>query len=161
MEAYRVPKKRIEATLGLPGRVPRSVAIFLALSAEHHAGAERPSDLLDGEASFVAVIDGEDGFVLVQREAVAYLRVAAEVELGSERLPAEDLGASSAQAVAVEVMFEDEVVIEGTVVFLLPDAQQRLQDFLNGEGKFFPLRAGDDIYLVNKQRILWVRAKEG
>lgn len=47
------------------------------------------------------------------------------------------------------------------MVFLLPDAQQRLQDFLNICDVFFPLRAGDDIYLVNKRRILWIRTKEG
>lgn len=107
MEAYRVPKKRVEATLGLPGREPREVGIFLALSAEHHAGAERASNLLDGEVSFFAAIDAEDGFVLLQRDAVAYLKVSAEVELGSESLSPEDLGASTAQTVAVEVMLED------------------------------------------------------
>ncbi|MDF1562151.1 MAG: hypothetical protein P1V51_03860 [Deltaproteobacteria bacterium] len=161
MEAYRVPKTKVQATLGLAGREARQVSIFLAHQAERHAGPERPSDLLEGEATFFACVDAEDGFVLIQREAVAFLKVATEVELGSDHLPAEDLGASSAQAVPVTVMLEDDRPLEGTVVFLLPDAQQRLQDYLNVSGTFFPLRAGEEIYLVNKRRILWIRKKEG
>lgn len=153
-ETYSVPKHRLAARLTLVGSPAEPVQLFLAECAENHVGPERPSDLLNGPGRFFPVLQEDGTFSFVPRDAVIVLSVPSESEV-ADGLPAEDLAAQLATTVGVHLRLEDGTRLDGTLVYLMPAAQQRLQDYLNhAEDRFIPLRDGDTTHLVNRDRIV-------
>src|SRR5438874_9520675 len=53
----RVPKRRVQAEVLLPGGGSRQVTFFLSEFAPNHTGPERLSDLLNAQDEFVAAVD--------------------------------------------------------------------------------------------------------
>ena len=154
---YTVPKREVRAEVRLSSRAPAVVRLFLSERAERHAGPERPSDLLNGTLAFLPARDDEGQLVLLNRDAIVALRVSAELELDGEAARAEDLAADRMTAVGVEVTLDDGSAIRGTIKYLMPEAQSRLQDFLNTGDQFITLLGEGAAHLVNKRRIASVR----
>jgi hypothetical protein len=154
-DKFAVPKEKIQATVKLAGAGDLSVFLFLAESAATHLGPERPSDLLT-TARFIPVVLDDGGFSFLQVGAIQMLSVPAKSELG-ENMTAEYLAAQGATTLSVEICLDDATCFSGTVIYLLPEAQRRLQDFLNDlPDQFFQLRDGDTIHLINKDHIVRV-----
>lgn len=156
-DLYRVPKRRVPARLAVTGATPRAVELFLAEWARDHGGPERPSDVLNGTDPFFVVATDFGEVLLVHRDAVCAISVAADLELGEDALDAEDLAAADAHLAEVEAVLEDDSRIEGTVVWLLASGHERLIDLLNDPAPFVVVREGETCHLVNKARVRWFR----
>ncbi len=148
MEALRVPKRRIEAEVLLPGGAVRRVALFLSEAASSHAGPERPSDVLNGREDFLPAFDEEAGtMTFLNRAGVAAVRVARpleEDEADSLTLPTEH---------EIEVLLDGGVALRGLVSYLRPPDHSRLVDFLNEPAPFFRLLEESSVALVNKRHV--------
>jgi hypothetical protein len=152
-EAYRVPKHKVSVELTMSGRLPTRANLFLSELAESHSGVERPSDLLNGEDTFFPVLDPEGSMVLLHRDAVMVLSVPFDAEFAEDDPRTTALKAEEAVSVNVLVVLEDGTSQEGTVTYLMPDGQRRLQDFLNLPERFVTLRQEGRALLIHKGRV--------
>jgi hypothetical protein len=133
-----------------------SLRLFLAAQAETHSGYERPSDLLEGPSGFLPALDeGGDG-IIVRRSALVVVSVSAGHEPGSGLEGEGDVRPGS--RMQVEVTLHDGTVLEGEVVYAMPEGRSRLIDFLNAPGRFLPLRDGETLHFINKEWIVNVRS---
>jgi hypothetical protein len=144
----RVPKRRVAAEVVLSGGEARRIRLFLADAASRHAGAERPSDLLNGGADFLPALDEESGLMtFLNRGGLAVVRVdrALEADDGDAlTLPTEH---------EVEVLLGSGLRLRGLVSFVRPPDHSRLVDFLNEPSPFFRLLEERAIALVNKRHV--------
>jgi hypothetical protein len=150
---YTVPKREIQVEVVLPAGPPMRLFIFLNERAETHSGFERPSDLLDGVNLFIPAVDDRGELVLLNRDALLMVSVAAEHELSHEDPTAEDLAVEETTHALVEVVLENGMALRGLITYLLPPARRRLQDFLNSEDRFLTLKDSTFARLINKHRI--------
>ena len=160
-EIYRVPKRQFPAEVTLVGQSPMRLTLFLAGQAAHHAGYERPSDLLAGVDAFLPAMNGDGHVLFLQRDAVMVLSVPADAEDDGDPAATGDPGgapASPARRSAVRMTLENGRAIDGTIEYLMPEGHDRLQDFLNSIGRFLALRQEGTVHLVNKLRIASIAA---
>jgi hypothetical protein len=162
---YRVPKREIAADVSFAGWSPkygfvkallaparREVRLFLNERAQSREGAERPSDLLNGEGEFLPTVDASRRVVLLQKDALMVLTVLAEDEFPQEEGSAGGLGAG----LPIEVALHDGSQIRGVLRFLMPEGKSRVVDFLNLPERFFAVRDGSWAHLVNKKAVVRV-----
>ena len=130
--------------------------LFLAETAETHNGPERPSDLLNGDADFVVVelCSGEIAFL--NRNCIVRVAVALDDEVSPVDSEVLELIDDGAVDVRIAVRLDNGYTVEGIAHYVLPEANRRIQDFLNGEASFVAIRHGDEVELVNKRRIIRV-----
>lgn len=154
---FSIPKHRVRATIHLEGDAPREVDLFLADSIDGYR-PERPSDVLASAQQFIPMVDAIDGGALriVQRTAILVMTVAAEAEAAGE-LSVEDLAAGQARTSAIEVRVRGGLTLRGTVVYVLPEAQQRVVDYANQPEALLSLRDGDAVHLIPKAHVLDIR----
>lgn len=157
-DEYQIPKRQVEAEVTLLGEAPRAIRLYLSETAQRHAGPERPRDLLNGPAAFIPAIDEEGRFLLLQREAISILSVAAEEEAdgGTGELDLEEMEAELVQSRDVHLKLADGREIRGRVRYVRPEGQQRLQDFLNSVELFFAVHDGDSVHLVSRHLVTWI-----
>lgn len=142
----RVPKRRAQVEVLMPGGAARQVTVFLSEFAPRHNGPERLSDLLNASEDFVPALDvSTDTIVFLNRHGIAAARVAHEWELGEE--------AASGEQHEVEITLVDGTALRGTVTVILPPEHARLLDFLNDAQPFVRLAERDKVALVNKRHI--------
>jgi hypothetical protein len=146
-DELRVPKRRAQVEVLLPGGAARQVTVFLAEFASGHAGRERVSDLLNAaEGEFVPALDAvTDAITFLNRQSVTAARVSREWEADDE------LGGG--QEHEVEIALTDGTQLRGTVRYVLPPERSRLNDYLNDAQSFVRLAHGDQVTLVNKRHI--------
>ena len=153
---YRIPKLEISAEVSLLAHPQKDVKLFLHEHAESHAGAERPSDLLNGPGEFFPAVETSGKLVLLHRDSVTVISVPAESEFPEEG-PGEGAGdPEQASRVPVEVIIQGGTVIRGTVRFVLPEGRNRLIDFLNMTDSFLTVRENGLARLINKRRLVRV-----
>lgn len=166
-EEYQVPKREMEAGVVLAGGREATVHLFLSERAEHHSGPERPSDLLNGDDPFVPVRFADSGFALLRRSSVLVMTVEAEAErAGGGADPEAGLpGAGggpvpdSAERRDVRIVLDGGIEAEGTLTYVMPPGERRLQDYLNQAPAFVSLLAGNRAKLVNTGRIVRVEPR--
>jgi hypothetical protein len=150
MDDLRVPKQRLAAEAILAGGGARRITLFLAQAASHHAGPERPSDLLNGGGDFIPAFDEEAGaMTFLNRAGLAAVRV-------QGREPdddGEDLTLPTEHS--VEVLLQSGATLRGLISYLRPD-RSRLVDFLNEPEPFFRLLEEQAVALVNKRHVVRV-----
>ena len=56
----------------------------------------------------------------------------------------------------ISARLDNGYTIDGTTHYVLPEANRRIQDFLNGDQSFVAIRREDEVELVNKRRIVRV-----
>lgn len=148
MEDLRVPKRRVPAEALLASGELRRITLFLAEAASHHAGPERPSDLLNGGGSFVPALDDEAGAItFLNRDGVAAFRLVPGLEYDME---GEDLTLPTEHP--VEVTLRSGATLRGLVSYLRPE-RVRLLEFLNEPAPFFRLLEERAVLLVNKRHV--------
>lgn len=146
-QAYAVPKRVVVATVTMDGGEPVSLTLFLSDRAELHEGPERPSDLLSRGQPFVPALDGDGALILIGRNAIATLSIPAE----EEPIPL------MATSFRVQVMLRSGLKVEGTVHYAMPEASQRLQDYLNQPELFIAIQQETTLLFVNKACITGLR----
>ena len=145
-EELRVPKRRVQVEVLLPGGAAREVTFFLAEYAPTHTGPERLSDLLNAPVQFVPAVDVVTGtMTFLGRHSIAAARVGREWELGEEPPEGEHH--------EVEITLTDGTVLRGTVSFVLPTDRARLLDHLNDAQPFVRLAEAEKVSLINKRHI--------
>lgn len=147
-EAYAVPKRVVVATVTMDGGEPVPLTLFLSDRAERHEGHERPSDLLSSGLAFVPALDSNGALILIGRNAIATLSIPAD----EEPIPL------MATTYRVQVTLRSGLSVEGTVDYAMPEASQRLQDYLNQSEPFIAIRRETTLLFVNKACITGVRA---
>lgn len=160
-DAYEVPKHEVPARVVLPGSEPRDARLFLSERAERHTGRERPGDLLNGGQPFFPVSFADTGFALLRRSSVLVVTVRAEDELvagatDGQGIVEDGADADGAERQELRLVLERGPTLEGTITYLMPPGERRLQDYLNQADDFVRLRRGDRIHLVNTARIALV-----
>lgn len=148
---YMVPKREVRARILLPGQGPEDVKLFLGERAETHDGPEQPSDLFNGSLAFVPAMSHSGRVMLIHRDALLAVSVDALDEKGVLDL---ELVPDDVTRASVQIVLEDGTSIVGTVSYLMPDSQRRLQDFLNGGARFLTVEQDRTVHLVNKGRIV-------
>ena len=145
-EDLRVPKRRAQVEVLLPGGGARQVTVFLSEFASRHSGPERLSDLLNAKDEFVPVVDAAtDSVAFLGRHTIAAARVGREWEMPGQIAGAEEHD--------LEITLVDGAVLRGLVSFVLPAGRTRLLDFLNDEQPFIELTERDKVALINKRYI--------
>lgn len=167
-EEFYVPKHCVTAELRLPDCPPMSVDLFLGERAERHTGRERPSDLLNGDKRFFPVRTRQGHAMLVRRKAVLSLAFPVEALGPDPGVPGGPPGGDEEEPadfrrVAVEILLDDDIQVSGDVAFVLPRAEQRLQDFLNRlDELFFRVWEDDTVHLVNREHVVRIETfREG
>lgn len=149
-EAYAVPKRPVPATVTLEGEPSAEVVLFLAEQAESHEGNERPGDLLGRSQPFLPILDKEGSLALIGRDRIRTLTLSAD----------EEPPPAAATVARVQLKLAGGVRIEGTVHYVMPEAQRRLQDFLNQPEPFVAVRQAERVIFVNKACILEARTQK-
>jgi hypothetical protein len=145
-DELKVPKRRVQVEVLIPGGGARQVIVFLAEFAPTHTGPERLSDLLNAEDEFVPALDvATDTMMFLGRHSIAAARVAHEWELGEQ--PEEGVQHD------VEITLTDGTPLRGSVFFVPPHAGSRLLDYLNDEQTFVRLAEPEKVALINKRQI--------
>lgn len=155
MSDFKVPKRAVLADATLAGQPAQTWELFLSEVAETRAGPERVSDLLSRKSRFVPVKDSKQGHLVVSTQAVLCVSVPAEAEF--DDLGAEDLAADMSVTTEIEVLLSGGQQLTGTLVYLQPRGQQRLQDFLNAAPPFIAIRESNKAHVVNTDAIVSVR----
>jgi hypothetical protein len=152
-ETYRMPRREIVAQVTMLGEPSRELQLFLGLRARTHGGSECPSDLLNGTEPFVPARDTQGNTLLLRLDAVLFTTVSAQDESVTSHL---EFQASDASSVDVAITLEGGHMLRGYVRYVLPEGQQRLQNYLRLPDRFLALYEGPRVHLVNKSRIVWV-----
>jgi hypothetical protein len=152
-ESYRVPKHPVPIKLRLAWQEPKELSLYVAKHAARHTGAEYPSDLLNGGDRFLPALDEEGRYLVFQRSQVMVLSVSAEYEKDLTDL--KDAGEEAVTTLDIELILEDGTRVQGAVSYWRPQGQRRFQDYLNSAEEFIPVREGDTIHLVNRERIVF------
>jgi hypothetical protein len=151
MEELRVPKRRARVQLILDGGSSRTVDVFLTDFAATHTGPERLSDVLNGQAQFIPVVDsGSNAVFFLNRTSVAVARVAADVEgedAGHHTIPTEH---------EVEITVVGGTKLKGLVTYVMPSDRSRLTDYLNEPTRFIKLIESDGVALINKAHVTFI-----
>lgn len=147
MDELRVPKRKVPAeVILLDGRV-RRISLFLAEAAPGHAGPERPADLLNGGGEFVPAFDEDaQAMTFLNRSALELVRV-------DPALEPDDAEVAGPTEHRVEVLLGSGATVTGTVSYVRPAENARLQDFLNEPAPFFRLAEERAVALVNRRRV--------
>jgi hypothetical protein len=151
MDELRVPKRRASVELSLVGGQARKVHVFLTDFAAGHSGAERLSDLLNGNTEFIPAVDDATGAVFVfNRTGVTVARAALDVEH-------EDVDEHSmATEHEVEVTLNTGQRLRGRVAYTMPSDRSRLTDHLNDAPRFIRLFQDTSVALINKSHVTHV-----
>lgn len=152
---FRVPKREVWSDVRLAGASPLRVRLFLAERAYTPNESERPSDLLNGNVTFIPSVDESGATLVLRRDAILTVSVAASEEATEDDPLA--AGTEEVTRLGVELVFDTGGTVRGVVAFLQPEARRRLGDFLNDCPQFFCLRDGDRVHVVNKARVVQAR----
>jgi hypothetical protein len=144
-DSYRVPKRSVRVQLRTAQLGFETVTVFLADSAERHAGPEAPLDLFNSHSAFLPVELESGGARLVALEQVVTVTL-------PPTLP-DEAESFHGTVVKVALLMEDGNALEGSFAYERPDASQRLMDFLNQEVRFAQLHTAEGEVLVNKRYI--------
>jgi hypothetical protein len=153
-ETYSIPKRELTVRVTLKGQAPAFLKIFLGPDPSRPSGFEKASDVLNGAPRFLPAKDERGQIVFLHRDAIALVSISTEDEREDLEADHADTGFSTHRG--IEVTLDDGSTLAGNVVYIMPEARRRLQDYLNTEDRFLELRLPQVTHLINKRRILRV-----
>jgi hypothetical protein len=157
-DSYRIPKDQVSVELTLRGGEPEEVSVFLHRRAANHPGRERPSDLLLGDEVFLTIVATDGGVRFVNKDAIAWMSVALELEMSGR--PETEAQVAMDRCTPIDLTLNDGRTFVGEVAIMLPEANSRLQDFLNFAARFFEVRDARAVHFVNRDSVVMVKATE-
>jgi hypothetical protein len=152
-DRYRVPKNRAQIQVEFTPGTSETFFLFLAEFSERRRGPERAEDVLNGNLDFVAVQNDRGETSFLRCSSVAIVTLGKEGELVDGTAGADPLAADFDIEVPVALLLDDGTRLEGVTRYQLPEANARINDFLNGSEPFMALFHDGRISLVNKLRI--------
>ncbi|HNX19514.1 MAG TPA: hypothetical protein PKG80_04515 [Acidobacteriota bacterium] len=156
-EQLRVPKKPVRVSVTLDGGTVVVGNVHLALDAGWHEGRERVIDLLNAPEPFMPVTALE-GSRLVMKDRIVTVDFESAFDAGL------DEGSEGAVAARVAVHLaglpSTVATLEGRLRLVMPPGRERVLDFLNEAGAFFPLELDAGVALVARRYILEVSQAE-
>ena len=153
VDPYRVPKNQVPVEVRILSGTSMALTLFLSGVAQSHAGTERPSDLLNTGDSFLPALGPDGTLIFLQKDAIEVVSFSAKHELGGDILMTAALRSEQAMSADVSIVLQDGSELNGTIRYLMPEGNRRLQDFLNQPDRFLALQDGEMIRLINKRRI--------
>lgn len=148
MQELAIERKTVEVAIRFLGQEVVGGHLFLALMAKNHAGPETVLDLMnEPDPFFVLKVEGQPPVRMVNKERIV------EVEVSGQ--PVEEPSVSKEEEMTL--MFQDGFSLSGTARVELPPAKSRLIDFLNNSDRFFELRDGGALHIVNRKHISHVK----
>ena len=145
VEAFRVEKRRVAATIELDSGEKIEGAFLCAPRSARHAGRETVAELLNATPRFVPFFAGEDS-----HHALVNKRRIRRVHLGDADLPGDpEILANFTEPRTVRLKLESGDTLEGDTRVSAPVGHTRTLDLLNESGSFLHLDAGDDHEIVN------------
>ena len=164
---YRIPKREVlvevlllspskKVVHNLTGRRVEKASLWLFLSERvaMREGAEKLSDLLNSPGEFLPAMESSGSVVLLNKDAVMALSAPADAEFPSEG--GETSHGTRSGGVGAELTLLDGTLVRGEVPLVMPEGKRRLVDFLNLPERYFALREGETVQLVNKRCIVRV-----
>ena len=130
---------------------------FFVATQRGRAGEERLQDLL-ATRRFVP-LRHEQGLTFLSTSHLIWIRLNVLDALGE--IDGEAEGAQDAVSADVEVVLDNRERLHGFLRYLMPEHERRLSDYLARVPPFFPLRTGDWLYLLNRDRVLQIQAADG
>lgn len=155
---YVVEKQRVSVQVLLPNRAVESLSIFLEPNAMRESGFCRPSELFERPEGFISVLTMSGAVSFLAPDAIMALAVPANLEEPDAGHSLEEQQGAARQE--VEVSFEDGTLLRGTIIYMLPENNNRVQDYLMQDSVFFRMWSKGSIYIVNKKRVAAVRPLE-
>lgn len=162
MQQYSVPKERFTAEVVIPGSPTSRMTFFHGQNAPTHAGRERPSDVLNGLATFLPALDATGRLTLLNLETIRIASVSVDEEWtdsladsGDTEDHVRDITATVAR---VEVTLDDGSRLTGMVRYELPESERRLQDYLNAPERFLPLIDHETIRFISRRCVTSIAA---
>jgi len=126
--------------------------LFLSLFSKNHSGPETALDFMNSpERFFVLQLEADPPVRMMNKDRIAEIEISAEDELGKR-----DLSRAGAKEEPMEVRFNSQISLNGNAYVELPPTKSRLIDFLNQEDKFFLLRTGQTVHIINRRQISFV-----
>jgi hypothetical protein len=153
MQEYSIPRWQTPVELTLVDGARRTVDVFLMERVGESARPERVSERFDGMEEFVPILDPSTGKVgLVGRAGIVSIRTATQFE------PIDPVAYPLREGVRITTV--EGATLIGSLVWSGPPGHTRLQDALNGPGRFIRVLEGDAVLLVNKAHVLSVDPSE-
>ena len=149
--SFTIPKERVPARILLEDGSAIEADLFVSVAVEG-VRIERASDVLWRDP-FLPVKSSDGTFRILRSASIACLTVRAEFESRAE-LAAEDLAAGATHSAKLAFRLRGGTKIEGTVVYLAPEGQRRVQDFLNQNDACVWVRDEDLVHVVVKIHVL-------
>jgi len=152
MSEYKVEKERFCVKLFFSDGTQEDGNLYLGLQAAHHEGREWVRDVLNQPDLFLPINFVRGRTRLINKENVLMVSFAS----GQEEDDSADLLNTIYQ---VDITLDNQVRMEGKLVFLLPAHSSRVKDYLNQAEAFVELRTDGEIYLISRKHILSVEEK--
>lgn len=148
MRELAVERRTAEVAIRFPGQEVVRGQLFLALMAKGHAGPETVLDLMnEPEPFFVLRVEGQPPVRMINKERIV------EVEVSDQPEEEQPL----AKEEEMSLMFQDGFSLTGRARVELPPTKSRLIDFLNNSERFFELRDGSSLHIINRKHISHVK----
>lgn len=148
----RVPKHPVAVTVWLEGGYSLKGDLHVSSEADLHSGRERVIDLLLGEESFLP-LTGAGISCLVQKSRIVRVDISGTLDAGLD-----DIEEATGLVALVEINLVglpgDPGRVRGEVRIEMPPGRQRLLDYLNEAGDFFPVLTEQGPVLVSRQHVL-------
>lgn len=145
-----VPKSATPVEIKEHGGGIRRCVVFLSEGAQPGERGERLQDVL-ANRRFLP-LQHEGGVRFASNRHLVWVRM--DLLSALDELDPEAEGSEASASARVALSLDDGSSLEGVVRYLLPRAGRRVLDYLNALEAFFPLRTSDQLYLVNRDRVV-------
>lgn len=157
MNSFRVPQRKVNVRVKLTGDQNLNGVMYVPTYGPSGTAGRLLDRLNQDDEMFIPLTVGQHTH-LVQRAQILMVRVDDDVEEDAEEAIAED---EAYRHLEVRFRLTSGDVFTGSLFYMMPREQERLQDYLNLERRrFIPLHV-DRLVYVNRTAIVSAQAVEG
>jgi hypothetical protein len=154
VSGFSIPRVAVPALLRLTGGEPLDGEIYVMERVPQHEGPETALDMLNRA----------DGFFPFRPHAasatVLLVAKARTVTLTVAPPPADAARLSAAKRVSLVLTLADGSELSGSATLELPEQHSRILDYLNAGEPFFVIVTADQMHIVNRAHVLYVRPED-
>lgn len=149
-DSLRIPKQLVRVEVRDARGHMQKADVYLAAASPTGDGRERLQDLLI-ERRFLPTRSGGN-FCFISRDHILWVRL--NLMEAIDELDPEAEGSNGSVSAGIKIELDDGSILRGGIRYLRPKTSRRVGDYLEGLPPFFPLRTPEDLYLVNRERII-------